>query len=73
MCRTALETTRRLDWRPDVIHCHDWHTGLVPNWLKTTYREDSFFREARSLLTIHNLAYQGLFSRDILAITGISD
>jgi starch synthase len=73
LCRTALETVRRLDWCPDVIHCHDWHTGLVPNWLKTTYREDLFFRDSRALFTIHNLAYQGLFSRDILAITGISD
>ena len=73
LCRTALEAARRLDWRPDVIHCHDWHTGLVPNWLKTTYREDPFFRDSRSLFTIHNLAYQGLFSRDILAFTGITD
>ena len=62
-----------MDWRSDVIHCHDWHTGLVPNWLKTTYREDPFFRDSRSLFTIHNIAYQGLFSRDILAITGVSD
>ncbi len=73
LCRTALETARRLDWRPDIIHCHDWHTGLVPNWLKTTYRDDPFFRDARSLFTIHNLAYQGLFDRDILGITGIAD
>jgi starch synthase len=73
LCRTALESVRHLNWRPDVIHCHDWHTGLVPNWLKTTYREDPFFRGVKSLFTIHNLAYQGLFGREILEVTGIAD
>src|SRR5687768_15439411 len=36
-CRAALELCRALDWRPDVVHCNDWHTGIVPNWLETLY------------------------------------
>ncbi len=41
--RAALEACRALDWQPDVIHCNEWHTALVPNWLKTVYRDDPFF------------------------------
>ncbi len=72
-CRGALAAAKALDWKPDVIHCHDWHTGLVPNWLKTIYRDDPFFAEAGSLFTIHNLAYQGIFDWDILEIAGIAE
>ena len=71
-CRASLEALKVLDWRPDVIHCHDWHTGLVPNWLKTIYRGDPFFADTASLFTIHNLAYQGAFGRDILELAGIA-
>ncbi len=70
VCRAALEALKLLDWKPDVIHCHDWHAGLIPNWLNTVYRGDPFFAETGSLLTIHNLAYQGVFGRDVLEIAG---
>ena len=43
--RAALEACRALDWQPDVIHCNEWHTALVPNWLKTIYRDDPFFAQ----------------------------
>ena len=72
-CRCALEAVKALGWRPHVIHCHDWHTGLVPNWLKTVYRDDPFFKGTSSALTIHNLAFQGLFGWEILEIAGISE
>ena len=71
-CRAALAAAKALDLKPDVIHCHDWHTGLVPNWLKTIYRDDPFFAGTRSLFTIHNLAYQGIFGWNILEIAGIA-
>ena len=45
--RAALEACRALDWQPDVIHCNEWHTALVPNWLKTIYRDDPFFARHR--------------------------
>src|SRR5260370_18579371 len=67
-CRAALETMRLLDWSPDIIHCNDWQTGIVPNWMHTNYREDPFFGEAATVYTIHNLAYQGIFAYRILAV-----
>lgn len=72
-CRAALEACRYRGWRPDVIHCNDWHTGLVPNWLKTVYVKDEFFRHTASVYTIHNLAYQGVFGYRILEVAGIAD
>lgn len=59
--KAALALCKALDWKPDVIHCHDWTTGFVPYLLKT--EQDPFFGKTRSMMTIHNLAYQGEFSR----------
>lgn len=72
-CRGTLEGMKRLGWQPDIIHCHDWHTALVPNWLKTIYADDSFFADAASVYTIHNLAYQGIFGHRVLEIAGIDE
>lgn len=71
-CRAALEAVCALDWSPDIIHCHDWHTGFVPNWMHTTYREDPFFAHAATVYTIHNLAYQGIFGYRILEVAGVA-
>lgn len=71
-CRAALEVVRTLNWSPDIIHCHDWHTGFVPNWMHTTYREDPFFSHAATVYTIHNLAYQGIFGYRILEVAGVA-
>ncbi len=57
----ALELCARLDFAPDVVHCHDWQAALIPLLLKTTYARDRHVGGARSLLTIHNLNYQGGF------------
>jgi starch synthase len=72
-CRAALEGLRQIDWRPDVIHCHDWHTAIVPNWLKTVYRDDPFFTGIACVYTIHNLAYQGIFGHRVLEIAGVDE
>ncbi len=57
--RAVLEAAKVLGLKPDVVHCHDWHTGLIPLYLKTTYLDD--FPDTASFFTIHNLGYQGLF------------
>jgi starch synthase len=70
-CRAALEMLKRLTWVPDVLHCNDWHTGLIPNWLRTIYRDDPFYQRMVTVFTVHNLAYQGLFGHRVLEVAGI--
>lgn len=70
-CRGALEMVRTLGWKPDVLHCNDWPTGLVPAMLRLLYGGDPFFRGTRSLFTIHNMAYQGIFPPESFARTGL--
>lgn len=61
-CRGVLETLKRLGWQPDIIHCNDWQTGLIPAYLKTLYADDPLFKTVKTIFTIHNMAYQGSFS-----------
>ncbi len=72
-CRAALEMLPHLEWQPDVIHCHDWHTAIIPNWLKTIYAEEPFYQNIASVYTIHNLAYQGIFGYRVLEVAGIGE
>lgn len=70
-CRGVLETLKRLGWQPDIIHCNDWQTGLIPAYLKTLYKDDPFFRSVRCVFTIHNMAYQGAFPPDSFPKSGL--
>lgn len=62
--RAVLESLKQLGWKPDIVHVHDWQAGLMPVLLRTVYSADSFFAGIKSVLTIHNLAYQGVFPRE---------
>lgn len=69
--RAALQLCRDLDFKPEVVHVHDWPTALVPFYIKKPESRDSFFSRTASVFTIHNIAYQGTFSaafRDYLGI-----
>jgi starch synthase len=66
LTRAAFECAQRMGWAPDVVHCHDWHTALAPLFLKTLYSWDRLFDTTRSVLTLHNLAYQGIVDRSIV-------
>jgi starch synthase len=70
--RTAIEFAKRV-WLPDVIHCHDWQSALVPVLLRTQHVEDPVVRSLPVVLTIHNLAYQGLFPYAALRSIGLPD
>ncbi|MBI5183101.1 MAG: glycogen synthase GlgA [Nitrospinae bacterium] len=59
--RAILETCKALDMRPDIIHCNDWQTGILPVYLKTLYKDDPFFQRVTTVYTIHNIGYQGIF------------
>ena len=69
--RAVIETTRRLGWKPDVIHCNDWQTALIPAYLRLLYGEMEDCRRIATLLTIHNIAYQGSFAAESMRLTGI--
>ena len=73
LCRAALETCQRMQFSPDIVHCNDWQTGLLPLTLETRYAWDRLFKPTKHLLTIHNLNYQGIFGAEILGDTGLSE
>ncbi|GIQ63539.1 glycogen synthase [Paenibacillus cisolokensis] len=62
----VVEALRYLDVRPDILHCHDWQTALVPFLLKTRYAHDPVCRGIATVFTIHNLKYQGVFSKELM-------
>ena len=64
--KAVIETIQRLRWAPDILHCNDWQTGLIPLLLKDNYSWDRLFEKTSSVFTIHNIAYQGLFPHRIL-------
>src|SRR3990172_8942351 len=69
--RAVLEVIKARDLAPDIIHCNDWQTGLIPAYLKDIYRDESVFSKTASVLTVHNIAYQGQFPANFYDITGL--
>ncbi len=69
--RAVLELVPHLGYTPDVIHANDWQTGLVPVYLAETYRNNPGYQRIRSVFTIHNIAYQGSFPRELMNYTGL--
>jgi len=70
-CRKSLEVLKKLDFSPDIMHANDWQASLINIYLKIIYKNDKFYKRAKTVLTIHNLAYQGLFEKEKYPITGI--
>lgn len=64
--RAALEFVREIGWRPDVIHCNDWQTGMIPVLLKLEYMKNDFYSDIKTVFSIHNLLFQGVFDPKIL-------
>ena len=71
--RAVFELIIKLGWIPDIIHCNDWQCGLIPTYLKTVYSGEENFDKFKTLFTIHNLAYQGEFSKSSFKKTGLPD
>ena len=65
-CKGVLETVKKLGWPPDIVHCHDWMTGLIPLYLKTTYRNDPVFKDAKTIFTIYDNFFDFKFKDDLL-------
>ena len=70
--RAAIECIKRV-WLPDVVHCHDWQSALVPLLLRTQHAQDPAVRSLPVVLTIHNLAYQGIFPQPAMRAIGLPD
>lgn len=71
LSKGALELCKMLNFAPDVLHVHDWHTGVIPVLLNTTYRHDHYVGDAASLLTLHNMQHQGNFYPGLMDVLGI--
>lgn len=72
--KAALSILPVIDFRPDIIHCHDWQTGLIPVYLKERFQGSDFYRGIKSVMTIHNLKFQGVYDiKTIKSITGLLD
>jgi len=71
--RAVLECCQRLAFKPDIVHVNDWQTAFIPLFLKSLYRWDSLFAATKTVLTIHNIGYQGRFSAEALNDTGLAD
>ncbi len=70
-CRGCLETLKLLQWQPDLIHCNDWQSALIPVYLKTLYKDDPFFKDIPVFLSVHNLAHQGIFDAAVVQKAGL--
>ena len=72
--KTALSILPVIDFKPDIIHCHDWQTGLIPVYLKERFQGNEFFRGMKAVMTIHNLKFQGRWDKkEVQDITGLPD
>ena len=71
--KAVLSALPNIDYRPDLIHCHDWQTGLIPVYLKERFQDNPFYRGIKCVMTIHNLRFQGKWNvQDVENITGLS-
>lgn len=72
-CQALLDGIKQLGWKPDLVHCNDWHAAPAVLHLKTTFLLDEFWREVPCLFTIHNLAFQGRYGAHLLKNTGLDE
>ncbi|MDO5541418.1 MAG: glycogen synthase GlgA [Eubacteriales bacterium] len=72
--KAALSALPVIGFQPDIVHCHDWQTGLIPVFLKDKFHDGEFYANMKSIMTIHNLKFQGIWDmKTIKNITGLSD
>ncbi len=73
LCKAALEMLPHIDFKPDIIHCNDWHTGPLCLLLKEKYAKQDFYKDISTVYTIHNLEYQGNFGADICGYVNVDE
>jgi len=65
-CKGVLETVKQLEWAPDIVHCNDWISSFIPTYLKTTYKNEPIFREAKTVFTPHDNSFSHQFDKELL-------
>ena len=65
-CKGVIETVKKLGWAPDIVHCNDWMTSLIPLYLNTTYKNDPLFKETKTIFNIHNNSFSHKFGGDLI-------
>lgn len=71
--KAVIESLQRLQFKPDIIHCNDWQTGLIPLYIKDNYSWDKMFEKTATVITIHNIGYQGRFPKETMFKAEISE
>lgn len=72
--KAVLSMLPLIDFKPDIIHCHDWQTGLLPVYLKNEFAANPFFWGIKSIITIHNLKFQGIWDKEwVQGVSGLTD
>lgn len=72
--KAVLTSLPYIDFKPDVIHCHDWQTGLVPVFLKNSFKTDRFYDHMKTVFSIHNLKFQGRWKiKEVMDVTGLPE
>lgn len=64
-CKGALETVKKLGWAPDIVHCNDWMTSLIPMYIKTTYKNDPIFKNTKTVFTIYDTPFTHKFNGNL--------
>ena len=73
LSKSVFELVNKLGWVPDIIHCNDWQTSLIPIFQKILYKDDESFKGIKTLLTVHNINSQGIFPKSAFKKTGLPD
>ncbi|MBC7922970.1 MAG: glycogen/starch synthase [Ferruginibacter sp.] len=66
-CKGVIETVKKLGWSPDIVHCNDWMTSLIPMYLKTTYKNDPMFKDTKTVFTVYNNSFTHKFDGDLIS------
>ncbi len=65
-CKGVIETVKKLGWPPDIVHCNDWMTSLIPMYIKTTYKNDPIFQNTKTVFTVYNKSFDYKFNGDLI-------
>ncbi|MBE7092228.1 MAG: glycogen synthase GlgA [Clostridiales bacterium] len=73
-CRAVLSVMPIIDFKPDIIHCHDWQASMIPVYLFDEFKNTEFYKNTKTIFTIHNLKFQGIYSKEIIEdVLGVSN